>query len=257
MKRRFGYALLALALVLGLLPMGAVLTPARFLIDLLDRRLPHFGVQASEGTLSAGSAQGVHWRTVRFEHLNWDWQPLALLTGWLEFQVDTSNSAVKLVGNVAVGWNRQWRFQNLAGRLSIAQAGALAGKTQLPLQGNIEFHLGDLYLNAAGRPQSAHGVIDLRQLRVLADQPLDLGDFALQLTQVTPQGIRGTIQDGAGPLAVTGTFKLQPDGGYHVNAQIAVRDPGNRILGQAISRGLGPPNADGRWTSSFAGVLAL
>jgi len=253
MKRVLGYGLLGLPMLLLL---GALLIPARLVVDQLERHLPNISVQAVDGTAIAGSAQELRWRSARLERLSWDWQPLALLHGWLEFKVDTGNSAVKLLGNVAMGWQRQWRFQDLVGRLSIAQAGALLGKTP-PLDGTIEFRLGDLHLNAAGQPQAAHGVARLRQLRVLLDQPLDLGDFTLRLTPATPTGVQGAIQDSGGPLVLTGVFNLLPDGRYHVAGQAAVRDPSNRALAQAMNRVLGPPGDDGHWPLNFTSVLAL
>lgn len=254
MKRILGYGLLGL---LTLLLLGVLLTPARLIVDQLKHHLPNISVQAVDGTAIAGSAQELRWRSARLERMTWDWQPLALLHGWLEFKVDTSDSAVKLLGNVAVGWQRQWRFQDLVGRLSIAQAGALLGKAPPPLNGIIEFHLGDLHLNAAGQPQTAHGVVRLRQLRVLLGQPLDLGDFALRLTPSNPVGIQGTIQDSGGPLVLTGVFNLLPDGRYHVAGQAAVRDPGNRALAQAMGRALGPPGDNGHWPLNFTSALSL
>lgn len=254
MKRALGYGLLGL---LAFLLFLVLLAPATLVIDLLGEHLPGFSVQAVEGRATGGSAQGLRWRGARIERLSWDWRPLALFTGWLEFKLDADDPEAKLTGNAAVGWDRRWRFQDLAGRLSLTQAGALAGQPpKLPLQGVVEFSLRNLYLNSAGRPQSAHGMVRLLNLRAVLDQPLNLGDFVVQLTKADPEGIQGAVQDNDGPLALAGTFKLLPDSRYRFNGQATVRDPANRALLQTINLWFGPPGSDGRWTWSFAGVLA-
>lgn len=253
MKRVLGHGLLGL---LAFLLFLVLLAPASLVADRIGERLPGFSAQTAEGTVTEGSMRDLRWRGVRIERLNWDWRPLALFTGWLEFRLDTDDPEAKLTGNAAVGWDRRWRFQDLAGRLPIAKLGILAGRPKLPLQGVVEFSLRDLYLNAAGRPQSAYGVVHLLNLRAILGQPLNLGDFVVQLAGADPEGIQGTIRDKDGPLALDGTFNLLPDGRYRFNGQAAVRDPGNRALLQAMNL-LGPPGGDGRWALNLSGVLAL
>ena len=253
MKRVLRYSLLGLlAFLLSLL----LLAPATLVTGLLAERLTGFSVQTVEGLATEGLARGVHWRVVRIERLTWNWQALALLTGWLELRLDADDPEIKLIGNVAVNPGRRLRFRDLSGRLLLAQLGALAGQPKLPLQGVVEFSLRDLYLNAAGRPQTASGVVHLLNMRATLGQPLNLGDFTLQLAPAHPEGIQGTIKDNDGPLALDGTLSLLPDGRYRFTGQAAVRDAGNQALRQAMNL-LGPPGGDGRWALHFSGVLAL
>ena len=253
MKRLLGYGLLGvLAFVLFLL----VLAPATLVTDRLAEHLPGFSTQTVEGLATEGSARGVQWRGVRIERLDWNWQALALLTGWLEFRLhaDDPESQSNVSGNVSVNPGRRLRGHDLMGQLPIARLAALAGPFRLPLQGVVKFNLQELILNAAGRPYRADGVIYLLNARTTLGQPLSLGDFTIHLTPATPEGIQGTIKDNDGPLALEGALNLSPDGRYHFTGQAAVRDASNPALLQALNL-LGPPGGDGRWALNFSGIL--
>lgn len=248
----FRYGLLGLlAFLLFLL----LLAPASLVTDQLGERLPGFKVQTVEGAATDGAAQGLQWRGGRIDKLGWDWRPLALATGSLKFSLAVDDPDLNLTGTAATGWDRQWRFQVLAGRAALAKLFALAGQPNLPAQGVVELNLRELHLNAAGWPVAADGVVHLRNLRTTLGQPLTLGDFTAQLTTTEPVGIQGKVQDENGPLALEGAFSLLPDGRYRFNGQAAVRDAGNQALRQAMNL-LGPPGADGRWALNFSGVLA-
>ena len=245
----------------GLLGLGAfllfllLLAPASLITDQISARLPGFTAQTVEGTATDGIMQGLQWRGARIEKLGWDWRPLALATGRLGFRLDADDPDFKLTGDAAIGWDRQWRFQDLAGRALLDKLYALAGQPKLPLQGVVELNVQELRLNAAGRPTTANGVAHLRNLRTTLGQPLTLGDFVVEATPADPSGIQGKIQDDNGPLTLAGTFSLLPDGRYRFSGQAAVRDAGNQALRQALNL-LGSPDDKGRWTLNFSGILA-
>jgi hypothetical protein len=251
MKGILRYGLLGLlAFLLFLL----LLTPATLVTDQLAQRLPGFSAQTVEGRATEGSARGVTWRGVRIDRLYWNWQALALLTGWLEFRLDADDPEIKFGGRVAVNPGRRLRWRDAGGRLPLARLGALAGQPKPPLLGMVEFNLRELSLNAAGQPQTADGTVYLRNARLNLGQPLNLGDLTLQLAPAQPEGIQGVVKDLDGPLALEGTLNLLPDGRYHFTGQAAMRDAGNLALRQAMNL-LGPPGGDGRWALNFTGVL--
>ena len=251
MKRVLRYGLLGLlAFLFSLL----LLAPATLVTNLLAERLTGFSVQTTEGSATEGSARNVQWRGVQIERFNWNWLALALLTGWLEFRLDADDPEIKLNGKIAVNPGRRLRGRDLSGRLPLARLGALAGQPKLPLQGVVEFNLRELSLNAAGRPQTANGMVSLRNARTTLGQPLNLGDFTVQLAPAHPEGIQGAVKDHDGPLALEGTLNLLPDGRYRFTGQAAVRDAGNSALRQTMNL-LGPPGGDGRWALNFSGVL--
>lgn len=253
MKSILRYGLLGLlAFLLSLL----LLAPATLVTGYLIERLPGFRVQTVEGAVTDGVANGLSWRDIRVNRLVWDWRPLTLLTGWLEFHLKMDDPEITLAGKAAINLNRQVRFRDLTGHLPLADLALLAGQPKLPLQGVVEFDLRDFRVNPPGRPQTAEGAARLLNLRVTLGQLLTLGDFTVQLKPVDPEGIQGAIQDNNGPLALEGTFSLMPDGRYRFNGQAAVRDANNHALRQAMNL-LGPPGSDGHWSLGFSGVLSL
>ena len=253
MKSVLRYGLLGLlAFLLFLL----LLAPATLITEPLAERLPGFSVQMVEGTATDGAASGLHWRGVQVDRLFWNWRPLALLTGWLEFHLKIDDPEIRLAGKAAMNPGQRLRFRELAGRLRLAELAMLAGKPKLPLQGVVEFDLRELRLNPAGRPQAADGVAHLLNLRVMLGQPLTLGDFTARFKPADPEGVQGVVRDNNGPLALEGAFSLMPDGRYRFSGQAAVRDANNRALRQAMTL-LGPPGNDGRWSLNFSGALPL
>ena len=253
MKRALGYGLLGLAAFLLFLLLRV---PANLVTGQVGTRLSDFSVQDVEGTATEGTMLGARWRGARIERLTWRWRPLALLTGRLEFSLQVDDPEIKLTGNAALGLNRKVRFRDLTGRLPLARLGSLTGAASPPLQGIAEFTLRELDVNAAGRPLAAYGVVQLLNLRTTLGQPLNVGDFVVQLDSAGAEGIQGTIKDDKGPLALAGTLSLSPDGRYRFDGQAGIRDAGNQALRQALNL-LGPPGGDGRWTLKFSGVLAI
>lgn len=252
MKNALPYSLLGLlAFLLFLL----LLAPANLITEQLAKWLSDFHIHTVEGTATGGSVQGVSWRGVRIDRLEWDWRPLALLAGWLEFHVNIDDPEMKLAGMVAINVDQHMRFRNLTGRLLFTQLTVLTGQPKLPLQGVIEFDLPDLHLSSARQPLSVSGMIHMIDSRLTLGQLLTLGDFTAEMSSADPEGIQGIIKDNNGPLMLEGTFSLLPDGRYRFSGQTAVRDANNRALRQAMNL-LGPSNGDGRWILSLSGVLS-
>lgn len=251
MKRFLGYGLLgALAFLLSLL----WLAPATLITDTLSARLPGFSAQRIEGRAVHGAAQGVHWRKAQIERLEWRWQPLALLNGTIGFRLKVADPDLQASVSAAINRERRWRLLDALGDLSLTRVSALAGFAQWPLQGRLEFNLRHLELNPVGLPLTAEGVVELRDVRITLKQPLNLGDFTVQLTPNSPEGVRATVKDRGGPLALDGTASLLPDGRYQFSGSVALRNADDPALRQALGL-LGPPGSDGRHALNFSGVL--
>ncbi|HRY15243.1 MAG TPA: type II secretion system protein N, partial [Candidatus Competibacteraceae bacterium] len=88
MTRILGYGLPGLLAYLLFLALQA---PASVVTEQFAKQLPGFSVQTVEGAAIDGSAQGVAWRSVRLDRLQWAWRPLALFTGWLEFHLNVDD----------------------------------------------------------------------------------------------------------------------------------------------------------------------
>ena len=250
MKRWLGYGLLGLlAYVIFML----IQFPAANFIDLLGRYLPGLTAQEVQGSARKGTAREVRLHDTRFETLSWRFRPLALVKGRLEYRVIAEAPQLRLEGAAGVGLRRQLQIEDLSGRLPLPRAIALIGRPTLPLNGNVELNLTALHLDREGRPRAAYGTTRLLDTRTTLGRPLDLGDFSAELT-TEDQTILGTIKDNGGPLELTGVLALTPDGRYRFTGQVALRDPNNQDLRQALTA-LGQPGADGKWQMEFTGVL--
>ncbi|MFO1371280.1 MAG: type II secretion system protein N [Candidatus Competibacteraceae bacterium] len=251
MKRFLGYGLLGLAAFLFFMLMEA---PAGIVMGLLGQRLSGLNVQSVRGTALDGAAHGVRWRTLDLEQVAWRWRPFALLMARLEYGLTVTAPEITLTGRTGISLDRQVQFHDLTGHLPLATLGVLARQPLLPAQGMVEFDSLQLRLNDAGRPLVAQGRVRLLKVRANLGQPLELGDFEIQLHNADASGIQGLCKDTGGPLLLTGTLTLAPDGRYRFNGQFAVRDAANQTLRQALQP-LGPPNNDGQWPFNFSGTL--
>lgn len=253
MKPLWGYSALGIVAFLVFL---LLLAPATLVADQIGSRLVGFTVRGVEGRAIAGALSSVRWRDLSIDRLTWRWRPLALLEGRLGINLQTEDPEIKLVGNAALGLNRQITLGDLTGRLPLNRVSNLAAVGSLPLEGMVVLDLRNLALGATGRPTAAQGTIRLLNLRVNLGQPLPLGDYELRLDSAGSEGMQGKIKDINAPLVLEGTLSLQPDGRYRFTGQAMVRDPNNQVLRQAMSL-LGPPGADGRWPLNFSGALPL
>jgi Bacterial type II secretion system protein N. len=145
------------------------------------------------------------------------------LTGRLEFSLQVDDPEIKLTGNAALGLNRKVRFRDLTGRLPLARLGSLTGAASPPLQGIAEFTLRELDVNAAGRPLAAYGVVQLLNLRTTLGQPLNVGDFVVQLDSAGAEGIQGTIEGRQGTAGAGGN--AEPVAGWPLPFRRAGRNP--------------------------------
>jgi len=252
MKKGLYYGLLGLLAFLFFLVTQA---PANLVTEQITQRLPGFHVQTVAGKATDGSAQGLSWRDIHIDRLQWNWYPLTLLTGWLEFRLHIDDPEIQLSGNTAVDVRQRLRLRKLTGQLFVAELAILAGQPKLPLQGLIQFDIADFRLDPSGQPVSASGTVHVIDLKLTLGQPLSLGDFTAQMNSTDPEGIQGVIKDNNGPLMLEGTFSLLPDGRYRLDGHAAVRDAQNRALRQAMNA-LGPPDGEGRWALNFSGVLS-
>jgi hypothetical protein len=246
MKRLFGYGLLGLlAYVIFLV----LLCPATLLTEWVSRQLPGCSVQNAQGSVLAGTAQGLRLSTTQLDSLSWQLCFLPLFRGRVGYYLTLTEPELHLNGTVTMGLDRQLRIVDLNGHLPLHKAVSLTGFAVPPLTGKLEVERLELRLDRSGRPQQAQGLLHV--LNVHTSNSLLLGDFGIELQTQNPT-IVAAIQDQGGPLQFTGTLTLDADGRYRFNGQAAVRDRENRELYQALSI-LGQPSGEGKWSFNFSG----
>ena len=248
MKRLFGYGLLGLLAYAIFL---VLLCPATLLTEWVSRQLPGCSVQNPQGSVFAGTAQGLRLPTTQLGSLSWQLRFLPLLKGRVGYYLTLTEPELHLSGTVTMGLDRQLHVVNLNGYLPLHKAVSLAGFAVPPLTGKLEVERLELWLDRGGRPHQAQGLLHVLNVHTSRGNSLPLGDFGIELQTRDPT-IVAAIQDQGGPLQFTGTLTLDPDGRYRFNGQAAVRDGRNRELYQALSF-LGQPGGDGKWSFNFSG----
>jgi len=84
-------------------------------------------------------------------------------------------------------------------------------------------------------------------------KPMPLGSLKVEL-EPTNEGIKGVISDMGGPLQVEGLVTLDHEGKYNLSAEVAVRDPQQQDLRNAINS-IGRPDSSGKVRLQQSGNL--
>jgi hypothetical protein len=245
-KRSLSYILL------GLFAYGVFMIlqlPAAALLAWNPPPWPNMRIQSVQGLAIQGSAQSVQWDTLTFDKATWKLRFAALLLGNIELAVDLYHPVRRLTGTVAMGLDRQLRLGPLNGYLPLSDWHSVL---RLPVGGGLELNDLRLRLNPNGYPLAVQGTVLLSALRVPLAQIIELGDYQVAFS-TRDDTISGLIRDQGGPIQLTGSLTLTPDGRYRLTSQLAVRD-NNQPVEQALSL-LGQPDQDGVRTIDLTGKL--
>jgi hypothetical protein len=111
-----------------------------------------------------------------------------------------------------------------------------------------------LAIAAGGAPRAIDGTLELRDLRQVGAQPMDLGSYQVTFDGSEPAdgALLGKLRDLGGPFIVDGTVKLAPPNGYVVQGYITGRTADAERVVREITLGA-MPDASGRSTFSFEG----
>ncbi len=253
MKRHAGYAALLIGAWLVFLLWQL---PADRMVGLAQsaNALP-VALHQVEGTLWRGSARTVVIGGQIAGPLDWTFRPSALFTGRIEFRVGLSAGSGGRLDTIAGrSFDGALYLRNARAALALNDAALLAGQPDMGLNGRVNAELQRLRLDASGIAR-LEGRIDITGAGIGAPFNVTLGNFTAEL-ETAEQVIRATIKDREGPLQTDGVIVLNPDGNYRLNATLAVRDPANTQLAQAIAM-MGRPDRNGRVTISQQGRITL
>lgn len=233
--KALGWALAALALFVATLAAGFPaalawkwIAPAGAVFELSDVR----------GSLWHGGAAHVYWRGRDAGALSWRVRPLALLTGRLDARLRLDGP----VGVTArlVGGPRATELRDVhAEAPSSWLAGALSNGP-LAASGRIRVNVPRLAVEA-GRIVALSGEIQWQEAAVRGPALLPLGQLRAPFVLADGPGVRGTIHNEGGAVAVEGSFNADPSR-YRIQVTLAARDPASAALLQV----LGQPLPDGR-----------
>lgn len=221
--------------------------PADILAWLLPRSV---ACESPAGTLWQGGCAELRSGAIALADVRWKLHPLSLLRAQAALDLDSNDPRAR--GSVHL-------TLHVNGDLDIATLNA-----SLPLEGGIVpapsgwSGVLDLSIDRAsvrgGHVAAVQGTLTAHSLRM--GQPSeDLGSFELKFptAQAGDAPMLGTLRDLGGPLSLAGQLQLRHDGNYELDGTIAPRDASSADL-QKVLNLLGPPDAAGRHTVSFAGT---
>lgn len=240
--------------VLGLLAYLLFLVwtfPAERAAALIRTKAPQLQLAGVTGTVWSGRAATLQYQGQRLSRFKWQFQPLALFTGRAQFAIAFDGEGRSGRADVGLSLDGSVVAQAVTAQLPIAELTPLFG-VPVSLSGLIEVKLDELTV-ANDKIQSAQGEVQWRDAAVTSPVAQPLGAFSAQLT-TEAAGIKAQLRDEGGPLQLDGTVRLINDGSYQFSAKVAVRDPQQVMLQQAL-QAAGRQEPDGRVLLEYNGRL--
>lgn len=205
------------------------------------------------GSLWAGRAGTLVWRSTPLGALRWELSFRPLLQGRVGVQWWLQDAAATLTGHVTVQRGGRITLREMAGRFPAARLQSFNPGLPIAVDGTLVIELDEAQLPPQGAP-ILRGTVVWNQARLLAGQPLELGDLRLTLQPAENGGSRGVISDGGGPLEITGTLVLDANLNYHLDARLRARPDAAAALSNSL-RLLGRADTRGYHTLRYSGLM--
>jgi hypothetical protein len=245
------------ALRLGLLGVLAfaialiVLWPARWLAPALPA-----GMHCADwsGSLWRGQCAGFQWKMagaapLNIERTQWRLQPLALLRGRLQADVELVQAPLQAQGRISSGIGGRLKMEHLNA------SGVLNRKllAALPAGWSMHFELKDAGIEYLGG--ALHALSGLAIARELRDaQGNALGDYQLQFAPQPAAPFKGQLRDLAGPLQLAATVTINADRSWQLDGNASLRPGSPPSLARALDQ-LGGADLNGQRRISIAGTF--
>jgi hypothetical protein len=210
-----------------------------------------------EGTIWRGSAAHGAVKGFAFADLEWQLEPLALLTGKLSVTTEAALPTGFASAHVVASGDRLELTDisaatSLETFASLLPLGEASGQISLGFE-RIEF--------VDGWPTAAVGEARVGNLSVpplfamAGVTSVVLGNFRAQFTGEQTPDIVALVSDEGGPLELTGSISLAPDRTYTIDTLIRPRAESSQVLRDGIDMIGAPPNAEGMRKIVLSGSL--
>ncbi len=207
-----------------------------------------FTCASVDGSVWSGACSGIAVQRVVLGDLTWDLKPAQLLAGALAAHVTLAHGPIGIRGDVALGFGHRLTLRNLIADLPVDHR--VLPQVPRDLSGSLHVDLALAHIEK-GAVTELQGRLEAHDLIDRHGRATPLGSYALTF----PGGsLTGRLQDLGGPLAVSGTVRLTPGGGYAVDGRVAVRPGAPPELVNNLLY-LGSPDAQGRRPFSMAGTF--
>jgi len=223
--------------------------PARWALAVLPKAV---SCESPSGSLWNGSCVSIQTPVAAVGPISWSLHPWSLLLARLDVDVISTDSRATGHGRVALRGSQHIWVRNLTADLPLESG-------LLPLfpdgwSGTLSVDLDTVEI-ANGRIIALHGAIDARAV-TQRSTAMPFGSFQLKFQDASnSDGMHiGLLRDTSGPLAVSGTLKLQSTGDYDLSGTAAARPSATTDLAKSLEM-LGPPDAQGARPFALTGTL--
>lgn len=206
-----------------------------------------------DGSVWSGSALGISVNNQQIQKVKWSFKPLQILLGNTE--LDLEFAMQDGYGKGSVGYNVLGDIyaNGIEAWLPMDQVLPLFNLGSLRPGGALAINLIELVVNKQ-TVTTALGSLVWQDAEISILKPMPLGSLKVEL-EPGEQGVKGVISDMGGPLQVEGLLNVSQEGQYDVTGEVAVRDPEQKDLQNAI-RSLGRSDRSGKVKLSQSGDLA-
>lgn len=239
--------------LLGLLAFGAALLvrlPASWLGSMLPAGVScgAFGGTIWQGSCAAAAVVLSPSRTLVFDRVDWQLEPLALLRARLAAQVTLQQRGGEASGRLLLSASGDFDAADVTGRIPVD--GQLL--PMLPADWRGELAADGLHFARSGgaisRLQGAASLLDLRDAAGNA-----LGSYSLRFAEASgPPPFSGELRDEGGPLGVQAAARVEASGAWQLDGRVTPRAQAAPGLVRQLSM-LGPSAPDGSYPFSIAG----
>ena len=204
------------------------------------------------GSIWNGECLGLRYQNSALGDATWNFAIGAALRGRLTGDAEIRGNAVNGRADLDTSFAGVGELRNV--NLRVVLDPALLPQVPRDQRGMVSADLKRLALAPGGAPRAIEGTIELRELRQVGAQPLDLGAYQVTFDGNAPAdgALLGKLRDLGGPFIVDGTVKLTPPNTYVVQGYITGRTADAERTVREITLGA-TPDASGRSTFSFEG----
>lgn len=196
-----------------------------------------------EGSIWSGRANSATLFEQKVQPLEWSFHPLSLLLGKLEVQWTLSVPDGQANGTSGMSLFNGFFLEDVDAQLPAKVIGSFANVEALNPAGTVIINMRD-FASDGQNITRANGTISWRNAAVTLFQPMELGNYEVEISQ-DGDIINGVLKDKGGPIEANGQLSLTVEGDYEFNGVLAVRDTGRQDLRQGL-QSLGKPDRDGK-----------
>ncbi|RJS91763.1 type II secretion system protein N [Salinisphaera sp. Q1T1-3] len=207
------------------------------------------------GTVFNGEAAYVSLPDGGIDNVSWRIRPASLLLGRVTSDIKLSTD----LGNLSATYTRTLlgynRIADLSGEATLGWAARLGGYTFVPTSGRLAADIDRLDFDDDLDITTLAGHVNITNTRYeLLNPALALGRFDVDLASMDDNGIRATITDSRGPLALTGHADVTANQRYQLDVRLRARAGADDRLKRVLSQ-LGKPGPDGWYDINERGRL--